>query len=389
MTELESLTIVSDDYPSEGRMVFVFIQQLVEALVDLGINVSVIAPQSLTRSIIRRVKLFPRHVKYTTANNHYYDVLRPYSLSFGNGNKILYKLARSFNIKRINKCLDVTSPQVIYGHFWHNAMKAEEYSLAYEKPLFVACGEGDDALDNWASLLSTGERDSIRNLVKGVISVSTENKRKCLDYRISTEDNTVVLPNCVNDNLFHPLNGIVLKKELGASESDFVISFTGAFIDRKGYNRLSEAIDRLNDERIKVIFCGNPMAGHENEVPKCKGIIHCGAVDHDTLPKYLCASDVFVLPTLKEGCCNAIVEALACGIPVISSNRAFNDDILNDDNSLRINPESVDEIETAIKQLMNNKALYNRLKANTLANSGNYSIVARANRIIEFIESKI
>lgn len=389
MKESIKIAIISDDYPSTGRMVFVFVQQLVEALVDLGIAVSVIAPQSITRAIIRRVKLLPKHEKYTNTKNHNYDVYRPLSLSFGNGNRILYKLAKSFNIKQINECLDITSPQVIYGHFWHNAMKAEEYSLAYKIPLFVACGEGDNALDNWASLLSTSERASIRDLVKGVISVSTENKCKCLDYEISTENNTVVLPNCVNDSIFRPLDGSAFRKELGASESDFVISFTGAFIDRKGYNRLSEAIDRLNEERIKVIFCGKPMAGHENEVPKCKGIIHCGAVDHDTLPKYLCASDVFVLPTLKEGCCNAIVEALACGIPVISSNRAFNDDILNEGNSIRINPESVDEIAGAIMQLMSNKELYNRLKDNTLAKSSNYSIVARANRIIEFIESKI
>ena len=106
--------------------------------------------------------------------------------------------------------------------------------------------------------------------MSGVISVSTENKRKCLGYGISTEDNTIVLPNCVNDRLFHPLDGSDFRKQLGASESDFVISYTGAFIDRKGYNRLSDAIDRLNNDSVKVIFSGKPMAGHESDMPHCK-----------------------------------------------------------------------------------------------------------------------
>lgn len=386
MTELKKITIISDDYPSEGRMVFVFVQQLVEALVDNGVDVSVIAPQSIVRSLIRGVKLLPKQTTYTTIQGKEYHVYRPFSLSFGTGNRLLYKLAKSFNLKNINKCLNTISPQVVYGHFWHNAMKGAGYAKSKGLPLFVACGEGDDALDNWASSLSEEDKIAIRSQVKGVISVSTENKRKCLEYGISSQSNTIVLPNCVNDMVFHPVDSTSFRKEHGASETDFLISFTGAFIDRKGYNRLSDAIDRLNDDHIKVIFSGKPMAGHENDIPHCKGIIHCGPVNHNDLPYYLCASDVFILPTLKEGCSNAIVEALACGIPVISSNRPFNEDILNDNNSIRVNPESVEEIASAIKKLKLDKQYLGRLRDYTLKHSADYSIVERARKIFEFIQ---
>ena len=263
------------------------------------------------------------------------------------------------------------------------------YAMTHNVPLFVACGEGDDALDNWASVLTEEQRERIRKSVNGVISVSTENKRKCLSYGISEEKNTVVLPNCVNDKVFRPRDMSAFRKELGAGEDDFVICFTGGFVDRKGYNRLAQAVDSLNDSSIKVLFCGAPMPGYENEKPQCNGMLFCGSVNHDDMPKYLCASDVFVLPTLKEGCCNAIVEALACGIPVISSNRPFNDDILNDSNSILINPESVEEIAAAIKKLKNDKELYGQLKKNTVSNSSNYSIVTRAKKVRAFIESKV
>lgn len=385
MESLKELTIISDDYPSEGRIVFVFVQQLAESLVDLGVDVSIIAPQSITRFLFRGVKLLPKQKKYTTSSGNIYSVYRPYSLSFSNGNKFLYRISKAFNQRQINKCLDIISPQIVYGHFWHNAMKGSDYTTSKGKPLFVACGEGDDALDNWATRLSDKAREKVRKQINGVISVSTENKRKCIEYGLSTEENTIVLPNCVNDKVFHPQEGLYFRKQLGASETDFVISFTGAFIDRKGYNRLSAAIDKLQDKSIRVIFSGKPMVGHENDMPHCKGILHCGPVNHDDLPKYLCASDVFVLPTLKEGCCNAIVEALACGLPIISSDRPFNEDILNEGNSIKINPESVDDIADAIKRMMTDRDYYLKLRKYSLKHAGDYSIIDRAKKIMGFI----
>lgn len=386
---INNLCFIADDYPSQNRMVFVFVQQLVEALVDDGVKVSVVAPQSLTRSLMRGVKLMPRHQTYATGKGNPYDVYRPYALSFSSGNKALYKWARSFNQKRVLKCLDTIDPQILYGHFWHNAMKVANYAEKLGKPLFVACGEGDNALEDWGSRLKESAKEAIRRQVNGVISVSTENKRKCLSYGLCTEENITVLPNCVNDSVFHPIDSSSLREKLGAKHDDFVVSYTGAFIDRKGYNRLSSAIDNLGDERIKVIFCGSPMAGHEKDIPHCKNIIHCGAVNHDDLPKYLCASDLFVLPTLKEGCCNAIVEALACGVPVVSSNQPFNDDILNENNSLRIDTQSVEQIMLAIKRLVDDPVYLKRIRQYTLSHSSNYSIASRAKRVISFIEEHI
>ena len=76
------ICVLAEDYPSFGRPVFVFVQQLVEELVDQGLNVAVIAPQSLTRSIVRRISLMPRCTEYRTKNNKTYNVYRPYSISF-------------------------------------------------------------------------------------------------------------------------------------------------------------------------------------------------------------------------------------------------------------------------------------------------------------------
>ena len=114
--------------------------------------------------------------------------------------------------------------------------------------------------------------------------------------------------------------------------------------------RLSKALNNLNDPSIKAMFIG---AGPQ--VPDYKQIIHQGIVDHSVLPDYLNCADVFVLPTINEGCSNSIIEAMACGLPIISSDMSFNHDILDDKNSLLIDPRNIGEIAKAIRMIKTSK----------------------------------
>ena len=379
---------MSNDYPSEGRPVYVFVEQLVNALVDIGVNVSVVAPQSLVRCLFRGVPVLPKKQKYVTANNREYIVYRPYSLTFGNGNKWLYNLAGKYNSNRLSSCLDTIDPTILYAHFWENAIKLKDYALQNSIPLFIACGEGDNALEELMSTISQKDKNELVAAVCGVISVSSENKRKCIYYGLAKKENIIVLPNAVNTKIFHPMpKNQELRKRLGVQSEDFLILFVGGFIPRKGSGILAKAIDQLHDKQIKVIFAGAPMAGDEDE-PFCEGIVYKGTIPHDLLPVYYSASDCFVLPTQKEGCSNAIVEALAMGLPVISSKGAFNDDILNEDNSIRINPLNVEEVASAILFLKKNADVQRGMKEYSLANNDNYSIQTRAKRIIDFIENR-
>lgn len=98
---------------------------------------------------------------------------------------------------------------------------------------------------------------------------------------------------------------------------------------------------------------------------------------------------MFCLPTLNEGCSNAIVEAIACGLPIISSNLPFNDDILDSSNALLVNPESVDDIASAIKQLMDNSDLRQKLAEGFKEKAKSLRIEFRAKKIIEFINRQM
>lgn len=385
------LLILSDDYPSKGRPSFVFVQQLVHALVKQGVEVSVVASQSLTHSLIHRQKLLPKQYVVDLDGGYHYNVFRPYSLSFGKKGHKLASLFRWFNQRNIDAVLKKIAPDVLYGHFWHSANKLSGYASETNKPLFVACGEGDNAIEELVALLPEDNFKRLKNSVSGVISVSTENKRKCIEYGLAKEADIVVLPNCTDDALFNAVDGEerkAIRNRFGIDANDFFVLFVGGFIPRKGADRVSRAIDKISSPHLKSAFIGKAMAGVESQ-PSCKGIVYKGTLDHDMLPDYYRAADVFCLPTLNEGCCNAIVESLSCGTPVISSAMPFNDDILNENNSIRINPESVDEIADAITKLMVDKDNYNSMKQYALNHSGDYSIEARARKILNFIKSKL
>ena len=385
-----NIVIVSDDFPEKNHQSYVFVEQLVIALSDLGVNVTVIAPQSLTKRVFRGTMKLPKYKAYQTRNGKEYKVFRPSYLSAGTVGALqrFYFWSLRKSVEGILKKIGKDNIDVVYGHFWHNANTLVNYSRKNHKPLFVACGESGKAILQLIDILKPEELKRLVDTVAGVISVSTENKTRMLQYGLAEEKKIEVIPNAVDKTVFAPKERKSLREKYGINDDDFVISFVGGFINRKGSNRLSEAITQLNDPAIKSFFMGKAWS-YDDCTPDCPGILLKESIPHDELPDYLSASDVFVLPTLNEGCCNAIVEALSCGLPVISSNLPFNDDILDETCSVRIDPSSVEEIKKAILLLKEDKALRARLANGALVKSEALSIETRAKRVIDFIQSKM
>lgn len=383
----KSITVITGNYPAPGRAALVFVQQLVHAMIGQGVKVSVVAYQSVIHSIVHREKLFSQHSVDVTENGVEYDIYRPYTLSFGNRD-LFPTLTKWFNRRSILSTIKKVNSDVLYAHFWSSALPVYEYAKINNIPLFVACGEGDDALENMVDTMPSDQLKALASAVTGVVSVSSENKRKCIDFGLSRAENTDVFPNCVNTALFYKRDAKELKDRLGIKESDFVLCFVGGFIPRKGPDRVAQAIKNLNDPNIKVMFIGKPFPGYAYDFD-CPGIIHKGPVDHDLIPEYMSCADCFILPTQKEGCSNAVVEALAMGLPVISSDGPFNDDILDENNSIRINSDDVDALSEAIRKLRDDKALRQSMAEYSNTRHEEYSIEERAKRILEFINRQI
>ena len=81
--KLKTVTLIAGNYPAPGHVSLVFVQQLVHAIIEQGVMVTVVAPQSLIHALFRGEKLLPKKSKGYTESGVEYDIYRPYSISFG------------------------------------------------------------------------------------------------------------------------------------------------------------------------------------------------------------------------------------------------------------------------------------------------------------------
>ena len=383
------ICVISGDYPYKSFASYEFVKQLCIALADKGIEVSVIAPQSITKNILRGHPFVPKIRTEGTSNGKQIHIYCPYTFTLGNwGEKACVSSAiDSIRRKAIASVIRAmpSKPDVIYGHFWHSAYDA--YSIAKQMgiPLYVGSGEAEIELHK---KYSVNKIQDFINYTSGVICVSTKNKRESIEAGLTSEDKCVVIPNAVDGSLFYKKDKSQLRRKFGYAENDFIIAFVGGFIPRKGPVRIAQAISILDDPAIKALFIGRLMNKDKSNIPECPGILFRGAVPHDQLSDYLNCADVFVMPTLHEGCCNANIEAMACGLPVISSDLDFNYDVLDESCSILVDPMDVNAIADGIRYLKSNPDKLAELSSGAWHKSQSMRIETRAQKIIDFISSR-
>jgi len=378
------IAIITPDYPFKNSYSYSFVKQLTEAMADLGHRISVIVPKSSSRFYMKCKRPWPYRLIETTKNGssiHVYR-LRVFGLGklkIGNINLTEYLKEKAIN-KTLFKIHKEHSIDVLYGHFWRSANSARLFANKHHLPLFLANGESSLPLCNYGN-------DFFKAL-KGVICVSSKCREESVESGYLREGTPcTIIPNAVDSHLFYKMNKHQMRKEFAFNQEDFIVAFAGHFIERKGANRVSSAIQHINDRTIRSIFLGSYVGEDKSFGPSCDGILYQGGCAHKDVAKYLACADVFCLPTLNEGCCNAIVEAMACGLPIISSNLSFNWDILDSNNSILVNPMNVKEIANAILMLKNDVNLRNSMSQSSLEKSRDLKIENRAKKIISFIDN--
>jgi glycosyltransferase involved in cell wall biosynthesis len=193
-----------------------------------------------------------------------------------------------------------------------------------------------------------------------------------------------IIPNAVNYDLFKPMDKNRCKEKLGIPAHKFVVGFVGYFEHRKGPNRVIEAIKKLNDKDIQLVCVG----GKETLTPN-DFTISIPPIANYQLPEIYNTFNIFVLPTLSEGHCNAIEEAKACCVPVVSSLGTSVESQMDDSIGILINPLQIDEIASAIKNLKQNNTLLQSMIENLKLRRGERSLENRAKTISTLLENTV
>lgn len=340
----KEICIIVNGYPTKDDPVYAFIQPVAREMADAGISCTVIAPQSVSKMAVAQKAKRPYRWIDKTEKGNKVVVYQPKYVSVSNVSAFGYSISTILRDVSIKRCFfkEKMSPDVLYAHFWDCGIAACKLAEKTKTPVFVATGESEIRVQKYYPIKSI---DRHLPYVKGVIAVSRKNLEESDSLGLlKHQPKTIVLPNAVNPKEFYPISKKKAREVLGFNEYDKIAIFVGSFCHRKGVLRVIEAVERI--ENIKLV-----LVGSGEQIPESSRIIFSGKVPHSEIVTYLNAADVFILPTLSEGCCNAVVEALACGLPVVSSDLPFNYDILNNSNSIMVNPERVDLIAQALSTL--------------------------------------
>ena len=376
------LCIISTSYPNEDGIGNTFVEQLVNAWARMGHHCIVISPLNTFKN--NDAALYKEHEIKILDSGHTVVVFRP-RIWMRNIPFLPVSTNRHLAQKAIERVIQTEGLEfdAIYCHFFASGIIAWHYARKHRIPLYIATGESTIKSRLQKPCLSFSW-DQFRKDTHAVVCVSTKNMEECVSLGYAEREKCKVFPNGVNLKLFNPKDRYLCRKKLGFNDSDFITITVGEISNRKGQLRVIRAIDSLGEPTIKSIFIG---CGEE--LPNRDYILFKGRIPHDDLPVYLSAADVFILPTLREGCCNAIVEAMACGLPIISSDRDFNHDILTPRNSILVDPNSTDEIAAAVKELFLNKKQKEVLSEGALKSSIGLSIDRRAENIMSFIQQTL
>jgi len=362
-------------YPSSG----VFVEQLVKAIARTGTKCTVVHPLPVhewARDRLAREKGTAR-----AEDGSMIEVVRPLYVSLSDrrlgplrtihATQWLFQRAATRGVRRL-----APPPDAVYGHFLYSAGAAA--ALVGEMlnvPSIVAVGEGV-----FWTVEPFGVDRARRDLrpVRGFIAVSSRLKRKLVEDIGIPAEKITTLPNGVDLSEFFPRDRVLMRKKYGLPLDQFLVVYVGNFIATKGVQRVVEAIAGL--EGTGGVFVGSgPIK------PSGSNVVFVGSQPHRRVPEILAAADAFVLPTDIEGSCNGIIEAMACGLPVITSEGDFNDDLVDETMSIRVDPRDVGAIRAAIVTLQQNQQIREELAAAALERSRQFDINRRAEKVLSWI----
>jgi len=148
------------------------------------------------------------------------------------------------------------------------------------------------------------------------------------------KDKIIVIPNGIDVDYYNNIpKDLSLKRKLGIGDRDIVLICVANLHINKGHRFLLEAFENLykTHRNIKLLLIGDGTE-KENLLKQIKSYKSQNSIlflgKRNDAPKLLKISDIFILPTLFEGMSNAIMEAMACGLSVATSDIKENKELL-------------------------------------------------------------
>jgi len=236
------------------------------------------------------------------------------------------------------------------------------------------------------------EKHNIKK-AKKLIAISNIVKEEIMRIYGTPSEKIDVAHSGVNLDMFNPKSrrfSKEIRKKHGIKDDDIVLLFVGNPFGRKGLRYIIEALPKVKSNKVKLLVLGkdgiNPFLELASKLGVKDKVVYGGFSSE--VFKYFGASDIFVFPTLYEPFGLVILEAMASGLPPITSKIAGAAELIDDgkDGFQLKNPKNSNDIAEKINYLVNNDKLRKRMSVNTRKKAEKYSWKRTANLMMKTFE---
>ncbi len=239
----------------------------------------------------------------------------------------------------------------------------------YRKPCVVSC------MDIFPAILEQDYPYPLRFMLKKalqylreantIIAISEYSKKLLVDRLNIPESKVHVVHLGVSTEIFKPMKKEEARRKVGLPENSKIILHVGSEEPRKNIPALISAFNELqkNIPGVLLLRVGEKRSTTQELIRKLmleKKVRYHQNISKEELALLYNAADLFVFPSFNEGFGLPVLEAMACGIPVVSSNRASLPEVVGD-GGIMIDPFDVKTLSSAVYGVLINKNLVHKM----------------------------
>ena len=279
--------------------------------------------------------------------------------------------------KALEKLVGEEDIDIIHGHYLYPAgAAAVEVGKKHKIKTYVTA-HGSDMFETYKSQpFMRKPIEKVLNDADVVFAVSNALKHEIIATEVpGIVSKTRMSFNAVDIDKYNDEPDDSFKMEMGLEDKPIVM-FVGNLIKRKNVKSLIEAKKLSKCDYYLVIVGDGPLFKNlkgKVDDENISDVIFTGA--RDDVERIIPSCDVLILPSFSESFGLVLIEALACGKPVIGSNVGGITEIITEDVGLFINPNDVSSIARAVDKVINDDELRNRLSSNARNRALNFSKV--------------
>lgn len=204
---------------------------------------------------------------------------------------------------------------------------------------------------------------AILNATDKVLTQSKQSVKQLVSLGVKS-DKIAIYRHWIDLEQFRPIDKEKLRRKFKI-EKKFSVVFVGRMIPPKGATLLAKVATQMPEINFLFVGQGPDYSALEKLSKSHKNIRLFGNVPYDKLHFYYNLADVFCIPSLyNEGWGRVIMEALACGLPVVASNKGAIPEVVDESVAIVVEPTEKN-LRRSIEKLYDDRKFFEKLKKNS------------------------